>query len=192
MRVGYARVSTTEQNIEAQIERLADCEKVFSERRTGSLVERPELAAALEFVRQGDTLVATRLDRLARSVSHLCTIAETLSRKGVALKILDQAIDTGTPTGQFLFHMLAAVAEFELSIRKEAQRTGIAHARAAGRLTGRPTVLDMPRRARIMLLRGRGFSPAAIAEDLKISRSTVQRALRQQPDFERTLDSIGL
>jgi DNA invertase Pin-like site-specific DNA recombinase len=103
MRVGYARVSTTEQNIEAQLERLSDCEKIFSEKKRGSLVECPELAACLEYVRQGDTLVVTRLDRLARSVTHLCAIADTLRRKNVCLVVLDQAIDTSTPTGKLLF-----------------------------------------------------------------------------------------
>ena len=97
--MGYARVSTTEQSIEAQLERLADCERVFQEKLSGAKTDRPELQRALEFVREGDVLVATRLDRLARSVAHLCQIAETLRRKGVELTILDQAIDTSTPGG---------------------------------------------------------------------------------------------
>src|ERR1035437_3560448 len=116
MRVGYARVSTTEQSIEAQLERLGDCERIFSEKLSGKKDDRPQLAAALEFVRQGDALVATRLDRLARSVAHLCSMADELKRKGVELVILDQAIDTSTPAGKFLFHILGAVAELQLNL----------------------------------------------------------------------------
>ena len=177
MRVGYARVSTAEQSIDAQLERLADCEKVFHEKLSGKKDDRPELARALEFVREGDTLVATRLDRLARSVSHLCTISETLRAKHVELAILDQAIDTSTPAGQFLFHMLAAVAEFELSIRKEAQRAGIAHARAAGTHMGRPYKLDTSLIEHIIDLHDEGLGATAIARRVRLHRSTVYRVL---------------
>ena len=177
MRVGYARVSTTEQSIDAQLERLADCEKVFHEKLSGKRDDRPELARALEFVREGDTLVATRLDRLARSVSHLCAISETLRAKHVELAILDQAIDTSTPAGQFLFHMLAAVAEFELSIRKEAQRAGIAHARAAGTHMGRPYKLDTSLIEHIIDLHDEGLGATAIARRVRLHRSTVYRVL---------------
>jgi len=195
MRVGYARVSTTEQNIEAQLERLADCEKVFAEKKTGSLVERPELAAALEYVREGDTLVATRLDRLARSVSHLCSIAEQLQRKSVALQILDQAIDTATPTGKLLFHMLAAIAEFELSIRKEQQRAGIAHARAAGVHTGRPYKVTRSIVEHIRELHEEGLGAAAIARRVRLDRSTVYRVLktlREEPAYYANTTPIML
>src|ERR1035437_11178837 len=138
MRVGYARVSATEQSIEAQLERLGDCERIFSEKLSGKRDDRPQLTAALEFVREGDQLVATRLDRLARSVSHLCSIAEQLRTKQVELVILDQQIDTATPAGKFLFHMLAAVAEFQLGLYLEAHRAGRARAQAAGKHCGPP------------------------------------------------------
>jgi len=186
MRVGYARVSTTEQNIDAQLERLSDCEKIFAEKRTGSLVERPELAAALEFVRNGDVLVATRLDRLARSVSHLCGIAETLNRKGVALQILDQAIDTTTPTGKFLFHMLAAVAEFELSIRKEQQRAGIAHARAAGKPTGRHKALGPAEQLSLRNEVERGSSFSQVAARYDVSERTAFRCYHRLGAYATT------
>ena len=186
MRVGYARVSTTEQNIDAQLERLSDCEKIFAEKKTGSLVERPELAAALEFVRQGDTMVATRLDRLARSVSHLCNIAETLNRKGVALQVLDQAIDTNTPTGKFLFHMLAAVAEFELSIRKEQQRAGIAHARAAGKPTGRRKCLTPVQIVRLRQDVKLGSSFSQVAERYGVSERTAFRCYHRLGAYATT------
>lgn len=182
MRVGYARVSTTEQSIDAQLERLADCEKVFHEKLSGKKDDRPELARALEFVRQGDQLVATRLDRLARSVSHLCSIAETLQRKGVELQILDQAIDTATPAGRFLFHMLAAVAEFELTIRLEASRAGMAHARAMGKHCGRPYKVDGSLREHIADLRDEGLGATAIARRVRLDRSTVYRVLASLRD----------
>jgi DNA invertase Pin-like site-specific DNA recombinase len=177
MRVGYARVSTPEQSIDAQLERLCDCEKIFSEKLSGKKDDRPQLAAALEFIREGDTLVATRLDRLARSVTHLCTIVEILERKSVALQILDQAIDTTTPSGMFLFHMLAAVAEFELTLRKEAQRAGIAHARAVGVHTGRPYKLTDDKRFLIGSLRDEGTGTSEIARRVHLDRSTVYRVL---------------
>ena len=175
MRVGYARVSTTEQSIDAQLDRLKDCEKVFHEKLSGKKDDRPELARALEFVREGDTLVVTRLDRLARSVSHLCSIADTLKRKGVELQIIDQAIDTSTPAGQFLFHMLAAVAEFELSIRKEAQRAGIAHARAAGKPTGRQPVVAPDTAVAIRTYNSSGYTVAQLARQFEVSERTIRR-----------------
>ena len=183
MRVGYARVSTTEQSIEAQLERLGDCERIFSEKLSGKKDDRPQLAAALEFVRQGDSLVATRLDRLARSVTHLCSISETLAKKGVALVILDQQIDTTSPTGRFLFHMLAAVAEFELTIRVEASRAGMAHARASGTHMGRPYKVTSAVGAEIRGLHSQELGPSEIARRLRIARSTVYRFLAgDRPD----------
>ena len=179
------------------MERLCDCEKIFSEKLSGKKDDRPQLAAALEFIRAGDTLVAVRLDRLARSVSHLCTIAETLQRKGVALQILDQAIDTTAPTGTFLFHMLAAVAEFELTLRKEAQRAGIAHARAAGKHMGRSAYkLDQQMLDHIRELREEGLGAAQIARRVRLSRDTVYVALhtlanKPQSDNNRTAIQIA-
>src|ERR1017187_9552091 len=183
MRVGYARVSTTEQSIEAQLERLGDCERIFSEKLSGKKDDRPQLAAALEFVREGDQLVATRLDRLARSVTHLCQIAEALQRKHVEMVVLDQAIDTSTPAGRFLFHMLAAVAEFELTIRVEASRAGMAHARALGKPTGGVWKVTDAVGAEIRGLRSQEMGPSEIARRLRLNRSTVYRFLaRDRPD----------
>lgn len=192
MRVGYARVSTTDQSIEAQLERLSDCEKVFAEKLSGKRDDRPELARALEFVREGDILVATRLDRLARSMAHLCQIAEDLRRKGVELAILDQAIDTSTPVGQFTFHMLAAVAEFELSIRREAQRAGIAHAQAAGKHTGRPYKVDHAMAVHIYELSEEGLGASAIARRVRLDRSTVYRVLKTLRDTPEYRDKTTM
>jgi DNA invertase Pin-like site-specific DNA recombinase len=192
MRVGYARVSTTEQSIDSQLERLSDCDKLFSEKYSGKKQDRAQLAACLDFVRDGDVLVTTRLDRLARSVSHLCQITELLERKRVELCVLDQAIDTGTPAGRFLFHILGAVAELELTIRKEQQRVGIARSRAAGKRTGRLPALTPDEIVTIQIAFDQFSEPVAdIARHYKVSRATVYRALKVPP-FEKTLADKAL
>jgi len=186
MRVGYARVSTREQHIDAQVGRLADCERVFFEKESGGKAARARLEECLNFVREGDTLVTTRLDRLARSVAHLCAIAETLEHKGVALVVIDQAIDTTTPTGKLLFHLLAAIAEFELSIRKEQQRAGIAHARSMGKSTGRPCRLNQEERAELCALAAEGTPTPTLARRYRIAPRTVRRYAAAGPPCGRT------
>ena len=123
MNIGYARTSTVEQgaSFEAQQAQLkaAGCEKVFREQVSAVAPEREELEAAIEFAREGDILVVTKLDRLARSVPHLCEIGSRLDAKGVGLKVLDQAIDTTTPTGRLMFNMLGAIAQFERELIRE-------------------------------------------------------------------------
>src|SRR5262245_27495990 len=139
MQIGYARSSTIDQEsgFQAQIKSLkeAGCEKVFAE-QVSSLAERVQLEAALEYAREGDTLVVTTLDRLARSVFHLVTIGDRLEAKGVALKVLEQAIDTSKCTGR-LMNMLGAIARFERELMLERQREGIAKAKAEGKYRGR-------------------------------------------------------
>ena len=140
--IGYARVSSIGQDHATQIENLrtAGAEKVFSEKQSGLDKKRPELARCLEYVRDGDVLVVTKLDRLARSAGHLHQIVETLDRKGVGFKVLDDAsLDTTTRTGKLVFGILASIAEFETALRKERQMEGIARAKAEGRTGGRPS-----------------------------------------------------
>ena len=107
-RIGYARVSSVGQSLEVQLAKLVDCDNIYQEKRSGAAGKRPRLDACLEYVREGDTLVVTRLDRLARSTLHLCQIAEELKRKQVDLQVVDQQIDTTDATGRLLFHMLGA------------------------------------------------------------------------------------
>lgn len=134
MKVGYARVSSVGQSLDIQRDKLSkECQKVFEEKLSGTNMERPELKKCLEYVREGDILVITKLDRLARSVLDLSSISKLLKEKGVELQVLDQNIDTSTPTGRLLFNMLGAIAEFENEIRKERQRDGIAKAKADGK-----------------------------------------------------------
>ncbi|MGA7372974.1 MAG: recombinase family protein [Methyloceanibacter sp.] len=179
MQIGYARSSTIDQEagFQAQIKSLkaAGCEKVFAE-QVSSTAQREQLEAALEYAREGDTLVVTKLDRLARSVSHLVAIGERLEIKGVALKVLDQAIDTSTCTGRLMFNMLGAIAQFERELMLERQREGIAKAKAEGKYRGRaPTA--RAKSSEVRRLRSEGIGPTEIAKRLGISRASVYRVL---------------
>lgn len=182
MLVGYCRTSTTEQvaGLEAQKSGLAatGCTKMFVE-QVSSVATRTELAAAISFVREGDTLVITKIDRLARSTTDLLNIVSTLEKKGVALRVTDfggGVLDTGSPTGRMLVTMMAAIAEFELALMKERQKVGVAKAKAEGRYRGRvPTARRQS--GRVMELRASGLGPSAIAAALSISRASVYRIL---------------
>ena len=139
-----------------------------------SVAQRPQLDAALDYLRDGDVLVITKLDRLARSVAHLVAIGERLEEKGVALRVLDQAIDTSTPTGRLMFNMLGSIAQFERELMLERQREGIARAKAEGKYKGRkPTA--KAKTHEIKRLIADGIGPTAIAKRLGISRASVYR-----------------
>ncbi|MGF1628538.1 MAG: recombinase family protein [Kiloniellaceae bacterium] len=181
MQVGYARTSTLDQkaSIEAQVRDLtaAGCEKLFAEQVSSVDVERREkLSQALDFIREGDTLVVTRLDRLARSVAHLLAITDALKDKGANLRILNMGIDTSTPTGKLMLTVLGGIAEFEREIMLERQREGIAKAQAAGKYKGRkPTA--RAKADQVLALKQQGVGPTAIAEQLRIGRASVYRIL---------------
>lgn len=180
--VGYARVSSTGQSLEVQHEQLraAGCEKVFSEKVTGTTTEgRDQLEAALDYVRDGDVLIVTRLDRLARSLVDLRKIIDRLNAKGCAFRALQQgAIDTTRSDGRLMLNILASFAEFETDIRKERQMEGIAKAKAAGAYKGRkPSVpVELVRE-----LASAGVGPTDIAKRLGIGRASVYRALAAEP-----------
>lgn len=178
MLVGYARVSSSGQSLDLQNEALAEagCEKVFAETMSGKIAkDRQQLHDALDFVREGDTLIVTRLDRLARSVTDLHQIVEKLSEKKVGFRCLNQSgVDTDSSTGKLMLAILGAVAQFENDIRRERQMEGIAKAKAEGRYQGRPASIDP---ARVKELRETGLGPAAIARQLGIGRASVYRAL---------------
>lgn len=182
MLIGYGRTSTLEQRhgLEAQIEELreAGCEKLFSE-QASSVAERPQLEACLGYLREGDTLVVTKLDRLARSVAHLVELTETLKIKGANLKVLDMNLDTSTPTGKLMLNILGSIAEFERELMLERQREGIARAKAAGKYKGRlPSA--RAKADRIIALRKDGAGATAIASALGVSRASVYRVLKGQ------------
>lgn len=181
MLVGYARVSSTGQSLEVQLDLLkeAGCEKVFSEKKTGTtMAGRTALADALDYAREGDTLVVTRLDRLARSMMDLRTIVDGLAAKGVTFRCLQQGtLDTSRSDGKLLLNILAAFAEFEADIRRERQRDGIEKVRAEHpeRYRGRRPTVDI---AKIKALHAEGVGPSAIAKETGYGRMTVYRALK--------------
>ena len=179
MFIGYARTSTIDQRAgyEAQLKALSEtgCTKVFKE-QVSSVGDREQLDGALDFVRDGDTLVVARLDRLARSTTDLLQIAEALKTRGANLKILDLELDTATATGKLLFTMVGAIAEFERQLMLERQREGIARARAAGKYKGRkPTA--RAKADQVMALKKQGVGATEIARKLAIGRASVYRIL---------------
>lgn len=178
MIVGYARVSSAGQSLDIQTQLLteANCDRVFAEKLSGRSIQgRTALADAIEFVRDGDTLIITRLDRLARSVVDLHKIVERLTAKGCGLKVLQQSgVDTTTSTGKLTLAILAAVAEFETEIRKERQRDGIEKAKAKGVYRGRSPTIN-PEEVRRLYATGIGAT--AIARMLSIGRASVYRSL---------------
>lgn len=178
--VAYARVSTGQQDHAAQVDRLkaVGADKIFAEKRSGLDGDRPELTKCLEYVRDGDTLVVTKLDRLARSTSDLHRIVDGLTRKGVGFKVLDEsAVDTTTRTGKFVMGILALIAEFETEIRRERQMEGIARAKAEGRTGGRPTLVTDAIRKAIVKKHKRGDSIRTIAAEVRLSKATVHKVV---------------
>ncbi|WP_104019705.1 recombinase family protein [Roseovarius nitratireducens] len=176
VKIGYARTSTTEQNLEAQVSvlRAAGCGMIRTEQKSGaSLDGRPELKTILDFIHPGETLVVTRIDRLARSLGDLQTIVTRLKSKGAHLAATEQPVDTSTATGKAFFDMLGVFAEFETNLRRERQAEGIAAARERGVYRGRVPRIDM---AAIQARLAEGQSPTRIARDMGISRGTVYKA----------------
>lgn len=175
---GYARVSTSDQDLEIQVETLgrAGCEIVRAEKVTGtSRAGRSELETLLSFLRTGDTLMVTRIDRLARSMKDLQDIVHHLKQNGIGLRATEQPIDTETAAGKAFLDMLGVFAEFETNLRRERQMEGIARAKSKGVYKGRPSTIDP---SNIRKLKEQGSGPAAIAKSLGISRMSVYRALR--------------
>jgi DNA invertase Pin-like site-specific DNA recombinase len=180
--IGYGRVSSVGQSLEVQKDQLkaAGCEKLFLEKKSGTSTHgRDQLAMALDYAREGDTFVVTRLDRLARSVSDLLAIIKQLSDKGVGFRCAEQAgVDTTGPMGKLMLTVLGAFAEFENGIRKERQMDGIARAKAEGVYRGRPAKIDAKK---IAALRDEGLGATMIAKRLKIGRASVYRVLAIGP-----------
>ena len=178
--VAYARVSSGQQDHAQQVDRLkaAGAEKVFSEKRSGLDGARPELARCLEYAREGDTLLVTKLDRLARSTMDLYRIVSDLNAKGVAFKVLDDnAVDTTSRTGKLVMGILALIAEFETEIRRERQMEGIAKAKAEGRTGGRPTLVTDEVRKAILKSRKGGASIRVIAAEVGLSKATIHKVV---------------
>lgn len=180
--LGYARVSTVDQDASLQIDALdqAGCSRVFVDTMSGTIGQRPELDRLLDQVRDGDTIVVWRLDRLGRSLRHLITQVQDLADRGVGLRSLQESIDTTSPGGRLIFHVFGALAEFERDLITERTTAGLAAARARGRHGGRPTKLtdDQVRTAR-RLYKDSELTVAEIGHVLGVSRSTVYRSIQR-------------
>jgi DNA invertase Pin-like site-specific DNA recombinase len=179
--IGYARVSSADQSLSLQLDALAQtgCERVFQEKASGALDARPELERTLDHLREGDTLVVWRLDRLGRSLKHLIQLIGELEKRGVAFRSVTEGIDTSTPGGKLIFHVFGALAEFERELIRERTQAGLAAARARGRHGGRPTVMT-PERLEVArsMHESRKHTLAAISATVGVSRATLYRSLK--------------
>jgi DNA invertase Pin-like site-specific DNA recombinase len=180
--IGYARISTDDQNLALQHDALtaAGCEKIYEDRISGARAERPGLALAMEVARAGDTLIVWRLDRLGRSLKDLITLAERLEQRKVGLRSLKEALDTTSSGGRLVFHMFGALAEFERDLIRERTQAGLSAARARGRLGGRPKLLTPEkRRLAVQLYQAKEHSIAEICRLMGISKPTLYSYLAE-------------
>ena len=177
--VGYARVSTTDQDTALQLDALAaaGCSKVFQDHASGAQANRAGLRDALAFVRDGDVLVTWKLDRLGRSLPHLIETVAELGRRGVGFRSITEAIDTTTPSGRLVFHLFGALGQFERDLIQERTRAGLAAAVARGRKGGRKPVITADKLARARALTGRGLTVREAATRLKVSKTALYEAL---------------
>lgn len=177
--IGYARVSTDAQDEALQLDALerAGVIRIFTDRGSGATMQRPQLVAALDYVRDGDVLTVWRLDRLGRSLRDLIDQVDALAKRGVGFRSLTESIDTTTAGGKMVFHIFGALAEFERDLIRERTRAGLDAARARGRVGGRPTVMSPERIDTARKMHDEGVPVARIAETLGVGRSTVHRAL---------------
>ena len=183
MKIGYARVSTVDQNLDLQMDALkaAGCERIETDKATGANLERPGLERLVrDVLRKGDVLVVWRLDRLARSLKQLIVLVEGLNERGIHLVSLHESIDTGSAGGRLIFHIFGALSEFERNLIQERTRAGLAAARARGRLGGRPLALD-ERKAELarQLYAEKKLTINEICKAVGVSRPTLYRYVRK-------------
>ena len=181
MNIGYARVSTQDQNLDLQNDALkaAGCENIYTDKMSGSKKNRPGLEEILGFIRKGDTLVVWRLDRLGRSLKHLIQVLNQLDERGVYFKSIQESLDTSTPGGKLIFHVFGALAEFERDIIKERTLAGIAAARARGRKGGRPRKLSKKQVEMAKKLKDDPTIPIEeICKTMGVSKATLHRYIR--------------
>jgi DNA invertase Pin-like site-specific DNA recombinase len=178
-KIGYGRVSSVGQSLYIQIERLnkIGCENIFQEKHTGTTDQRPQFQEMMRYVRSGDTLYVTKLDRLGRSTLHLTQIFDKLEKKGVDIVVLDQNIDTTTPTGKLLFNVLSSIAEFETEIRKERQLEGIRKSKERGVQFGRKPSLTEPQVEEMRSKRKSGVLIRELMSEYGLSKSSIYRLL---------------
>jgi len=184
MLIGYARVSTTEQNLDLQKDALqhVGCKSIYTDAISGSTSQRPGLEECLQYLRPGDTLVVWRLDRLGRSLKHLIETVQVLEERGIGFRSVQESIDTTTPGGKLVFHVFGALAEFERDLIRERTNAGLAAARARGRNGGRKPLLDAKKLAVAASLHADpSVSVSDICKALGVSRTTLYRALQMAP-----------
>lgn len=174
--VGYARVSTTGQSLEVQLQALADCEIIFREQASGAAAEREELNRMLEYIREGDAVKITKLCRLARNTKHLLELVEMFDQKKVSLQVLNLGIDTASPTGRLMVTLIGAIATFERQLLLERQAEGIALAKLKGKYKGRKPITRI-KQEQIKEMLASGVSKSKIAKDLSVSLSSVYRIM---------------
>lgn len=182
--IGYARISTLEQTLDLQLDALlaAGVTNVYEDKASGRTAERPELIHCLKALRDGDTLVVWRLDRLGRNLQDLVRMVNDLDGRGVKFKSLKESIDTSGPAGKLVFHLFAALAEFERELLRERTLAGLEAARARGRKGGRPSLLDVKqRKAALAMMRDRAMSVSEIARQFGVSRSTLYSLTTTKP-----------
>jgi DNA invertase Pin-like site-specific DNA recombinase len=183
MKLGYARVSTTEQDLSLQLDGLGDagCEKIYEDRISGAKTDRPGLQEALAYLRKGDTLVVWRLDRLGRSLKHLIETVNDLEERGIGFQSLQEAIDTTTSSGRLVFHIFGALAEFERNLIRERTHVGLEAARARGRKGGRPKALNTKKIELLYeLYDSKKHTVKEICEMMGISKPTLYSYLRER------------
>ncbi|MEP4888484.1 MAG: recombinase family protein [Aliiglaciecola sp.] len=182
MQIGYARCSTQNQNLDAQLEQLKQCDKIFKEKLSGGNSDRPELHKAIDYLREGDSLVITKLDRLARSLTDLHNLVAEIEAKGATLNILNQAIDTSTSSGKLMFSMLGAFAEFERDLINERVKEGLERAKVRGVKFGKPRQISNDKRKRIVELmddENSDLTKQEIADMIGCSRNQVYKIYRE-------------
>ena len=179
--IGYARVSTTDQDLALQLDALAraGCARVFEDKASGAKADRPGLAAALGFVREGDILTVWKLDRLGRSLPHLIEAVNALETRGVSFRSLTEAIDTTTPGGRLVFHIFGALGQFERDLIRERTRAGLDAAAARGRQGGRKPVMTEEKLRRAQMLLIQGFTVREVAARIKVGKTALYAALAE-------------
>jgi len=181
MNIGYARVSTADQNLDLQIDALkkAGCEEIFTDVASGAKTDRKGLQEAIKFAREGDVIVCWKLDRVGRSLSHLIQTVTSLNERKIGFRCLTQNLDTTTPSGMLIFHVFGAMSEFERALIRERTNAGLKAARARGRLGGRPKAMDDKTAKMALTLHADGKTPISeICKTLKVSRATFYRSLK--------------
>lgn len=183
MLIGYARVSTIDQNLDLQRDALkkAGCEKIYEDRISGTRADRPGLGRALDDLREGDSLTVWKLDRLGRSVKNLVDLVGELHKRGIQFRSLTDSIDTGTPAGRFFFHVMASLAEMERDLIVERTRAGLDIARQQGRTGGRPRTMTTSKVESARKLLAAGAAPRDVATHLGVSVPTLYRHLPANP-----------